>query len=247
MSLAPSAIRLALVVMCSALVTAAAGCADVVTGTAHPAANLKPHPLTGPVIKDTMLTDTELSHVFDQAFEIDRSPVFGGPAELFWDWPGAKQSDCAGLSKILIGETYTNAQVLNVAHEMWWDSHSHLSPVITVINLEEGVVALPSMAAADGMFAKFTQQWQRCVGARIQSGANVYYEVGEVHAEGSVVEATVENHDQTINLRESHALGVRNNCLVEVSITYYRDTAPAPGKTASDIARQMLNKIGDRA
>ncbi|OOK65423.1 pknH-like extracellular domain protein [Mycobacterium kansasii] len=229
-SVAPNSIRLTLAMLCSALVTLVAGCADVVTGTAHPAANLKPHPLTGAVIKDAMLTDTELSQVFDQSFDIDRSPFFGGPAELFWDWPGSKQSDCAGLSHILMGETYTNAQVLNVAHELWWVSHSHPSPVTTVISLEEGVVALPTMAAADALFAKFTQQWQRCVGARIDTGANEYYEVGEVHADSSVVEATVENHDQTINLRESHALGVRNNCIVEVSITYYRDTAPHRAK-----------------
>ncbi|VBA32280.1 hypothetical protein LAUMK4_05713 [Mycobacterium persicum] len=247
MRLASNAVRLVLVVMCSVLLTVAAGCADVVTGTAHLAANLKPHPLTGGVIKDAMLTDTELSQLFDQYFEIVGSPAFGGPAQLFWDWPGAKQSDCAGLSHILMGETYTNAQVLTVAREMWWNSHSRLQPAATVINLEEGMVALPTMAAADALFAKFTEQWKRCVGARIAVGVNEHYEIGEVHADASVVEATVENHDQDILLRESHALGVRDNCIVEVSIVYFGDTAPAPGKSASDVARQMVNKIGDRA
>ncbi len=245
MRLAPSAIQLALVLMSSALVTLAGGCADVVAGTVHPAPDLKPRPLIGEVIKQTMLSDTELSHLFDQSFEIDRSPEFGGPAQLFWDWPGAKQSDCAGLSHILMGEVYTNAQVLNVAHESWWDSHSDRNP--TVINLEEGVVALPTMAAADALFAKFTEQWKGCVGARVDSGVDYHYEIGDVHADASVVEATVENQDQTTRLRESHALGVRDNCIVEVSITYFRDTAPAPGKSAGDVARQMLNKIGDRA
>lgn len=247
MRIAPHALRAALALTCLVVATLAAGCADVVTGAARPAANLKPHPLTGAVIKDTMLTDTELSHLFDQSFDIDRSPFYGGPAELFWDWPGARQSDCAGLSHILMGETYTNAQVINVAHELWWDSHSHPQPQVTVISLEEGVVALPTMPAADGMFAKFTQQWQRCVGARIESGLNEHYDVSEVHADASVLEAAVENHDQTIQLRESHALGIRDNCIVEVAITYFRDTTPAPGKSAGDVVRQMLNKIGDRA
>lgn len=237
--------RLAQVLGSAALVTVAAGCTEVVPGAVHAAPNLKPHPLTGDIVKDAMLTDTELSRVFDQSFEIDRSPVFGGPAELFWDWPGAKQSDCAGLSHILMGEVYTNAQVLNVAHALWWDSHADQAP--TVISLQEGVVALPTMAAADALFAKFTEQWHRCVGARVDSGIDYHYDIGEVHADPSVVEATLENQDQNTRLRESHALGVRDNCIVEVAITYFRDTAPAPGKSAGDIARQMLNKIGDRA
>lgn len=245
MRLGRSIIRMAEVLVVCALVAVGAGCADVVDGAVRAGPNLKPRPLTGEVVKEAMLTDVELSHVFDQSFEIDRSPVFGGPAALFWDWPGAKQSDCAGLSHILMGEVYTGAQVLNVAHASWWDSHADRDP--TVINLQEGVVALPTMAAADAQFAKFTEQWKRCVGARINSGVDYHYEIGDVHADASVVEATVENQDQDIRLREAHAVGVRDNCIVEVAITYFRDTAPAPGKSASDVARQMLNKIGDRA
>lgn len=245
MQLRANIIRVVRVLAPAALIILAAGCANVVGGAVRAAPNLKPHPLTGEVIKQTMLTDAELSQLFGQKFEIDRSPQFGGPAELFWDWPGAKQSDCAGLSHILMGEVYTNAQVLNVAHESWWDSHSDLSP--TVINLQEGVVTLPTMAAADALFTKFTEQWTRCVGARVDTGINEHYEIRDVHADASVVAATVTNHDQTIDLREEHALGVRDNCIVEVSITYFRDTAPAPGHSAGDVARHMLNKIGDLA
>lgn len=245
MRLAPTIVRSAQLLVSAMLIALAAGCTDVVPGAVRAGPNLKPHPLTGEVIKETMLTDTELSHVFGQSFVIDRTPAFGGPRELFWEWPGAKQSDCAGLTHILIGEVYTDAQVLNVAHELWWDSHGDRDP--TVIDLEEGVVALPTMPAADGMFAKFTQQWRRCVGARVDTGTNEHYEITDVRADASVVEATVTNHDQTINLREERALGVRDNCIVEVSITYFRDTAPAPGHSAGDVARQMLNKIGDRA
>lgn len=247
MRLAPNLVRLFGVLVPAALITLVAGCTNIVPGTVRAAPNLKPRPLTGEVIEDTMLTDTELSHVFGQSFVIDRTLAFGGPGELFWDWPGSKQSDCAGLTHILMGEVYTSAQVLNVAHELWWDSHADRDPI--VIDLEEGVVALPTMAAADGMFAKFTQQWSRCVGARIDTGINEHYEISDVHADASVVEATLTNHDQTIELRQAHALGARDNCIVEVSITYFRDTAaaPAPGHGAGDVARQMLNKIGDRA
>lgn len=245
MRFAPNTSRLVRVLVSAVLITLAAGCTNVVPGVVRAGQNLKPRPLTGEVIKDTMLTDTELSHVFGQSFVIDRTLAFGGPGELFWDWPGSKQSDCAGLTHILMGEVYTNAQVLNVAHELWWDSHADRDP--TVINLEEGVVALPTMPDADAMFTKFTQQWSRCVGAPIDTGINEHYEIRDVHADASVVEATVTNHDQTINLREERALGVRDNCIIEVSITYFRDTAPAPGHSAGDVARQMLNKIGDRA
>lgn len=248
MWLSPRVIRLALLVVSSVLITMTVGCTDVVHGAVRAAPNLKPRALTGQVIKGAMLSDTELSHVFTQSFEIDRAPVFGGPGELFWDWPGARQSDCAGLSHILMGEVYTNAQVLNVAHEQWWDSHADHDP--TVIDLEEGVVALPTMAAADALFAKFTEQWTRCVGARVDAGVGYHYEVGDVHADASVVEATVANQDQETRLREMHALGARDNCIVEVSITYFRDTAataPAPGHSAGDVTRLIMNKIGDRA
>lgn len=79
MRFAPNIIRLFHVLASAALITLAAGCTDIVPGTVRAGPNLKPRPLTGEVIKDTMLTDTELSHVFGQSFVIDRTLAFGGP------------------------------------------------------------------------------------------------------------------------------------------------------------------------
>ncbi|WP_157744836.1 sensor domain-containing protein [Mycobacterium intracellulare] len=247
MRLAPNAVRLIPVLVASALITLAAGCADVVGGTVHAAPDLKPRPLVGEVIKQAMLTDAELSHVFGQSFKIDDSmpPKFGGPAEMYWDWPGASHSDCAALAHILMGEPYRNAQVVNVAHEQWWAADVGEFP--TVINLVEGVVALPTAAAANALFEKFGSQWSRCTGQRLDSGLGFQSEITEVHAGDSVVEATVEDGDMHTKLRRGRALGVRGNCLVEVEAVYFRNAAPAAGKDASDVARAMMGKISDRS
>lgn len=247
MRLAPNAIRLILVLVSSALITLVAGCADVVSGTVRAAPDLKPRPLVGEIIKQAMLTDAELSHVFGQSFKPDDSmpPKFGGPAEMYWDWPGASRSDCASLAHILMGEAYRNAQVVNVAHEQWWAADVGEFP--TVIDLVEGVVALPTAAAAHALFEKFGSQWSRCAGQHLDSGLGFQNEITDVHADGSVVEATVEEADLHTKLRRVRALGVRGNCLVEVEAVYFRDVAPAPGKDASDVARAMMGKISDRS
>lgn len=247
LSLAATAFRPAWALVFSTLIPLTASCSGVVAGAAHPTPNLKPRPLTGVTIQEVMLSDTELSRSFGQKFRIGEPVRFGGPPELLWGWLGTAQSDCSGLSHILIGEVYTNAQVVNVTHEQWTDDVTAEQQLPTVLDLDEGVVALPTMGAADALFSKFRAQWSRCGGARIESGIGYHDEVGEVHADASTVEATVTVVDPDTRLRRSRAVGVRNNCIVEVAVTYFLETAPAPGHSASDVARQMLNKIGDHA
>ena len=57
----------------------AVGCGPVVDGTAKPAPNLKPRPLTGDAVRQVPLDDDTLSRMLGQPFVGRMPPEFGGP------------------------------------------------------------------------------------------------------------------------------------------------------------------------
>ena len=60
----------------------AVGCGGVVAGTAKPAPNLKPRPLTGQTVTQVALDDVALSRMLGQPFVARQPPEFGGPDKL---------------------------------------------------------------------------------------------------------------------------------------------------------------------
>jgi PknH-like extracellular domain len=58
---------------------------------------------------------------------------------------------------MLVRGAYSGSDVQGVGTEMWWDSRPD-EQGHAVIVVQEAAVALPTMTAADAVFAKFTEQ-----------------------------------------------------------------------------------------
>jgi hypothetical protein len=241
---------------CLVVIVLATGCSKPIAGQARPAPGLIPRPLTGETIKGALLDAAALSKILQQPFEskADLPPRFGGPEKL-QATPGAvSPSDCAGIARLADKSTYKAANVKNVARETWWNKSDTPAKVIDV---EEGVVALPTIADASALFRKFSQQWDSCNGktVTIQAGPIIFSDnITEVRVTDSVVAATLSNETRlsgspTKPLPVARAVGVRGNCLVEVEVAFF--SAPGPSDQGSgdvhdsaiDIARAMMDKV----
>jgi PknH-like extracellular domain len=233
-----------------ALVT---GC--TVEGKAAPALNLKPRPLTGETIKRVLLDDAALERILDQPFraDVDLQPWFGGPDQLRHAFGSVTPGECAGVTTVAEESAYKSTDMRAVAGETW----SSWGATVKVINVAEGVIALPTVADAHALFGKLTEQWRRCDGAKVTlRGPRLTFfdAISAVRVANSVLAATVSmTSDQPGTtgppLPEARAIGVRVNCLVEVKIAFYSTRRPSDrgsgdvDTSAIDIAHIMMDKI----
>lgn len=238
--------------------TLVAGCGGVVDGTAKPAPNLKPRPLTGATVQQVLLDGATLSRMLNQPFVSREPAVFGGPEKLYQVRRSMSQAGCLGVTAMLQKSVYQSAQVQNVASESWWNN-GQPAQVITVV---QGVVALPSPAQAQALFAQFSQQWQQCNGMTTteQTGpistTNVINDVRVTDSSNTVVAATktatavLPNMPALRPTPQARAIGVRSNCLVEVEVVFFGDRRSSdPGSadintSAVDVAHAMMDRIG---
>src|ERR1700744_1797223 len=248
MRMAGSALALAMV---AAL---AVGCGGVVDGTAKPAPNLKPRPLTGQTVSQVPLGDAALSRMLGQPFVARQPPEFGGPDKLFQPDNQSSPADCRGVTVMLQKSVYESAGVKVVAYESWWNNGDPAQ----VISVMEGVVALPTAAQADGLFAKFSKQWQHCDGTTNtdQTGPiSTTNAISDIRLTDNVVAATntatavLPNMPPLLPTPQARALGVRPNCLVEVEGVFFGDRRPSdPGSanldtSGTDIAHAMMDRV----
>jgi hypothetical protein len=232
----------------------AVGCGGVVGGTAKPAPNLKPRPLTGQTITQVPLDDVALSRMLGQPFVARQPPEFGGPDKLFQPDNQASPDDCRGVTMMLQKSVYESAGVKDVAYESWWNNGDPAQ----VISVMEGVVALPTAAQADALFAKFSKQWQHCDGTTNtdQTGPiSTTNAISDIRVTNDVVAATntatavLPNMPPLLPTPQARALGVRLNCLVEVEVVFFGDRrASDPGSAdldtiGTDIAHAMMDKV----
>jgi hypothetical protein len=239
---------------CALVAALTVGCSPVVAGTAKPAPNLKPRPLTGSVVRRVPLDNTALSRMLDQPFVNRQQPVFGGPDKLGEaDDPGSP-TDCLGVTAMLQKSVYQPSDVRDVLWETWWNDGDP-AQVISVI---EGVATFPSAAQAQALFAKFPQQWQQCKDATTteQTGPiKTTTVVNEIRVTDSVVAATNTATAELPNMEplqatpQSRAVGVRLNCIVEVEVVFFGDRHPSdpgsanPDTSAVDVAHAMMTRI----
>jgi len=244
---------LALAVVAASVV----GCGGVVDGTAKPAPNLKPRPLTGQIVSWVPLDDVALSRMLGQPFVARQPPEFGGPDKLFQPDNQTSPAECRGVTMMLQKSVYESAGVKDVAYESWWNNGDPAQ----VISVMEGVVALPTAAQADALFAKFSQQWRQCNGTTSteQTGpistTNVISDVRVADASKTIVAATntatavLPNMPPLLPTPQARAVGVRLNCLVEVEVVFFGDRRPSdPGSanldtSGTDIAHAMMDKV----
>jgi len=239
----------------------AVGCGGVVNGTAKPAPNLKPRPLTGEAVKQVLLDGAALSRMLDQPFVARNPPEFGGPEALYHKDETVSPASCLGVAAMLRKSVYQQgpqpAQVKDVASESWWNN-GEPAQVLTVI---EGVVTLPSAAQANALFAQFSQQWQQC------AGTTVTQQTGPISTTNAISDVRVANPSNTIVAAtntatstlpdmpplqptpQARAIGVQLNCLVEVEVVFFGERRPSdPGSgnvdtSAIDIAHAMMDKV----
>jgi hypothetical protein len=229
----------------------AVGCGPLVAGTAKPAPNLKPRPLTGEAVRQVPLDDDTLSRMLGQPFVGRIPPEFGGPDKLYSAIPPAS---CLGVTAMLQKSVYEPAEVKDVASESWWNNGDPAQ----VISVLQGVVTLPTAAQAETLFAKFSKQWQQCNGATSteQSGPiSTTNSVSDVRITDTVVAATntatsvLPNMPALQPTPQARAIGVRLNCLVEVQVVFFGDRRPSdPGSanlntSAIDIAHAMMDTV----
>jgi hypothetical protein len=235
----------------------AVGCGAVVGGTAKPAPNLKPRPLTGETVRQVLLDDAALSQMLSQPFVARKPPVFGGPDQLFQSDEQVSPPGCLGVTAMLQKSVYQSADIKDVASEAWWNNGDPAQ----VISVLEGVVTLPSAAQAAALFVQFSQQWQQCNGTTTtgQNGpistTNVISDVRVADASNTVVAATntatsvLPNMPALQPTPQARAIGVRLNCLVEVEVVFFGDRRPSdPGSgnldtSAIDVARAVMDKV----
>jgi hypothetical protein len=232
----------------------AVGCSPVVAGTAKPAPNLKPRPLTASVLRRVPLDGAALSRMLDQPFVKRQQPVFGGPDKLGDAGGDASSADCLGVTAMLQRSVYEPSDVQDVMWETWWNDGDP-AQVISVI---EGVATLPSAAQAQALFAKFPHQWQQCKDATTteQTGPiKTTTVVNDVRVTDSVVAATNTATAELPNMEplqatpQARAVGVRLNCIVEVEVVFFGDRNPSdpgsanPDTSAVDIIYAMMKRI----
>ena len=232
----------------------AVGCGPVVDGTAKPAPNLKPRPVTGASVRQVPLDDVALSRMLDQPFVGRIPPAFGGPDKLYESDGQVSPAGCLGVTSMLQKSVYASAAVKDFASESWWNNGDPAQ----VISVMEGVVALPTGAQAEALFAKFSKQWQRCNGATMteQNGPiRTTNAISDIRATDTVVAATntatsvLPNMPPLRPTPQARAIGVRLNCIVEVEVVFFGDRRPSdPGSadldtSGVDIAHAMMDRV----
>ena len=246
--------RLAAATACAVVAVLSVGCSSVVAGTAKPARNLKPRPLSGRTVEHVLLDGKVLARMLGQPFVARQPAKFGGADRLDEREVPVESADCLGVSAMLQKSVYGSADVQNVASVSWWNDGDPAQ----VISVMEGVVAFPSADRAQALFATFPEQWQRCKGRTTteETGPiSTTTEIGEVQSLDSVVAvtntatATLPNMPALQPTPQARAVGVRMNCIVEVEIVFFGDRQPTdpgsadPDSSAVDVARAMMEKV----
>jgi hypothetical protein len=216
----------------------AVGCTAAVDGSARPAAILKPRAITGQTIKNVLLGDGALSKILNQSFAVDpRFPSRSGGPETLQDDGSVLPVDCLGVAMMLHKSDYQSTDVKNVAVEAW----RRTAKSMQVTSVKEGVVSLPSADDADALFAKFSQQWQKCDGATLLLPDGMFKLKGKittVRVLSSILAGTVSvgwasSSSDSESIPEGRAIGVRANCLVEVEVDYFNASDPTPHGTGT--------------
>jgi hypothetical protein len=228
-----------------------ASCSASVDGVAKPAPNLLPHPVIGDTVKNVPLDAAALSKLLGRPFQAVSQfpPVFGGAQILDDAYPSASPAGCIGVVYMTQKSVYQSAGVSNIATELW--RQEGYAPTAT--DIAESVIALPTMADANALFGRFSEQWKQCDGKTltVPSSSFVDNAITDVRVTDSVLLASVSKDPGAQSILhavpEVRALGVRGNCLVEVEVAYVSNTdlsdQPAAKTDAVDIAHAMMDKV----
>jgi hypothetical protein len=239
-----------------AIALAAAGCSATINGTARPAPVARPRSLSGHNIKRVLLGRSALSQIVKQPVDIDPRfpPSFGGPETLQGNSSGWA-ADCIGVAVMLQQRVYQGSDVKDVALMTW--RRASASGVVT--RVKEGVLSLPTAADAEALFVKFSRHWQQCEGKTVPLTGETFKlkaRVTNVQVASSVLAATTSIELDSPNplvqdgIPAGRAIGMRDNCLIEVEVDFVGRSNLSPQQSADvntsalDIAQIMRDKVG---
>jgi len=228
-----------LTVAIAGLVTA---CATTVTGTPTAAPGQRSATTSAPDeaawIASVLPDATELSRLRgSQTDEI--SPLIGDADDLRDTIIGSQvtESQCVGVVSPLESQTFDAAPVREVAYA-------------TLPDATFGVLALPSADDARSLFETFVNEWRQCDGTTVikSDGADTYENtISDVNATDRVLSAVTVMSTQSTGMRRrtERALGVAEDCIVEVEMPVAPSSARAPGtrSPAVELAELMLTKV----
>ncbi|WP_083168853.1 sensor domain-containing protein [Mycobacterium paraseoulense] len=234
----------------------ATGCSVTVAGAARAPANPTPRSLNGQAVKRVLLGRSALSRIVKEPLEPDPRfpPLFGGP-EMLGGADSGRSESCLGVAVMTQRGAYRSANVKDVALTTW---RPNAGSAATVTRVQEAAIGLPTAADANALFATFSRQWQECDGKTVPiSGGSLPLEVQVSHVQSavSVVAATISMRWNTArlfsppSLPAARAVGVRDNCLIEVEVDFFGTSGASPeaqgdiNSSALDIAQVMRDKV----
>ncbi|OBH38345.1 hypothetical protein A5692_00730 [Mycobacterium sp. E342] len=234
----------------------ATGCTVTVTGAARPPANLTPRSLDGQALNRVLLGRSALSRIVKEPVEPDPRfpPLVGGPELLAGAGTGWSDS-CLAVAVMMQAGAYRSANVKGFALTTWRPDPGSAA---TVTRVQQAAISLPTAAEANALFATVSRQWQECDGKTVPiSGGSLPLEVQVSHVQNavSVVAATISMRWNTPplfsppSLPAARAVGVRDNCLIEVEIDFFGTSSASPqaqgdiNSGALDIAQVMRDKV----
>lgn len=216
--------------------------------------------VTGQTVKQVLLDGTELTKMLGQPFGANPAHQMYGDLDEMPESPTS--GECAGVVNVAPQVAYQSAAVQSYAHETWVHSESGdggFKPLTAkVMFVDEAVVALPSADDARALFAKFTQQWQRCDRQAVNQSptgqdadspphlAGSEMHIADVRVSDDVLAASVVLNDHP-EVPDTRAIGVQDNCLVEVLIAFTgaeNGTGSAdPQNSSTETVRAMMAEV----
>lgn len=232
--------RVAVVLLALMSVT---GCTRAVAGTVQPAPGLTPKPVTGQAVKKVLPDGAQLAKILGQEFEQESylPTKFGSVDALYDVLSDASPRECAGVASGMGQSTYQDSDVVNIAQALWWSVSGSSAKESPIMEADVGVVALKSTADANALFDEFSEQWPHCDGTAVRGNSRTY-QISDVQAGDSVLSARTD-----WGFYETRALGVRVNCIVEVTLTYYSSTKSKWSQETKmvDLAHALMDQVSD--
>lgn len=213
----------------------------------------------GETVKQVLLDGAELTKMLDQPFTSVTGPPSYGGLEAMDD--SSSPSECIGVVEAAPKSAYAAADVQSYARETWIDSETEsnvFKPLNTrVMFVKESVVALPSAADAQALFATFADQWKRCDGRPVNtstpdsagpphlSGTEIH--ITDVRITDDLLAASIVL-DKSPKAPDTRAIGVQGNCIVGVLIAFTgTENATGTGdpqNSSIEAVRAMMDKVG---
>lgn len=214
--------------------------------------------LHGDAVDAVLLDGDQLTALLAQPFK-KAHERHGGLAQM--EEP-ASSGECVGVVNVAPRWAYRDADVRGFARQTWTDAAPRATvfdpPAGKVMFVQESVVALPDAAAAQALFAEFTEEWRRCDGQAVADrhedgradsapqlpGTSMH--ITDVRTTDTVLTASIAL-DGKPAAPDTRAVGVRGNCIVGVLIAFTGATTAAgtgdPRTSSTVVVRALMDRV----